>query len=315
MLPQDAVPLRRSAASQAPRADSYNEPSRMDAQPKEAMVAVEMRPMPDPATFARMSTAELRAAFLIEDLFEPGKLKYFYSHADRAVIGAVVPGRETILLRSSRGLAAGCFTERRELGAINIGGAGLIDVGGQKISVAKKEVLYIGQGRRDIGFSSLDSENPAQFYFVSYPAHTSHPVAKAGKAQAEAAEMGSTAEANRRTIHKLIHPAGIRSCQLTMGFTELAGGSVWNTLPAHTHRRRSEIYLYFDLPEEGVVVHCMGEPRETRHIIVRNRQAVVAPSWSMHFGAGSTSYSFVWAMGGENQEFADMDMVAMNELR
>ncbi len=285
-----------------------------DPQKEEAMITLVMRHPPDPAAFARMTTTELRDAFLIEDLFVLGKVKYVFSHVDRAVIGAAVPVRAAVPLRPCTQLASEYFTQRRELGVINIGGAGLIRVDGQAICLAMKEALYIGRGNREITFSSVDSGHPAQFYFVSYPAHTDHPCAKTDKAQAQSMEMGSSPGANRRTIHRLIQPAGVQSCQLTMGFTELAEGSVWNTLPPHTHSRRSEIYLYFDLPEDGVVLHCMGEPWETRHILVRDHQAVVSPDWSVHFGAGSTNYSFVWAMGGENQEFTDMDVVPTNNL-
>lgn len=279
------------------------------------MTSVEMRHPPDPASAARMSTMELREAFLVEHLFVPGTVKYVYSRIDRAVIGAAVPVGETIKLESCRELAAEYFTQRRELGVINIGGAGRIRAGVQEFELSNKEALYIGKGNREIALSSSDSGNPAQFYFVSYPAHAEHPCAKAGKAQAQSLELGSAAEGNRRTIHRLIQPGALQSCQLTMGFTELAAGSVWNTMPVHTHSRRSEIYLYFDLIESGIVVHCMGEPRETRHLLVRDRQAVLSPDWSVHFGAGTSNYSFVWAMGGENQDFADQDMVPMNELR
>jgi 4-deoxy-L-threo-5-hexosulose-uronate ketol-isomerase len=274
----------------------------------------EKRYPPDPAAFARMNTAEMRQAFLLEGLIVPGDVRYVYSNIDRAVIGAAVPGGGTLMLQSSKELAAEYFTERREIGVINIGGPGRIHVSSQEFHLEKKEALYVGRGNREIGFSSIDSVNPAQFYFVSYPAHVVHPCAKLGKAQAEANELGNAAAANRRTIFKLIYPGSVKSCQLVMGYTELAEGSVWNSVPAHTHARRSEVYMYFDLPENGVVIHCMGEPRETRHLVVRNRQAVVSPSWSAHFGAGTTNYSFVWTMGGENQEFTDMDMVPMEDL-
>jgi 4-deoxy-L-threo-5-hexosulose-uronate ketol-isomerase len=272
---------------------------------------VEMRHPPDPAAFARMNTAEMRATFLAEQLFLPGKIKMMYAHVDRAVLGAAVPGHEAIRIPAPRELAAEYFAQRRELGVINIGGAGAVCVDGQEFCLENREALYIGRGSCEISFQSKECERPAQFYFVSYPAHAVYPCVKIGRREGHAADLGTTAESNRRTIYRLIHPAGIKSCQLTMGFTELSEGSVWNTMPAHTHGRRSEIYLYFDLPENGLVVHCMGEPRETRHILVRNREVIVSPNWSMHFGAGTASYSFVWAMGGENQEFTDMDMVGL----
>jgi 4-deoxy-L-threo-5-hexosulose-uronate ketol-isomerase len=277
-------------------------------------ITQEMRHPPDPATFARMTTSEMRQAFLLEDLFEAGKVKYHYSYIDRAVIGGVVPLHGTLMLQTCRELAAEFFTQRRELGVINIGGPGRIRVCSQEFSVEKKEALYIGSGNPEVGFRSSDAGNPARFYFVSYPAHAAHPCAKIGKAQAESTDLGNPEHANRRTIHKLIHPEGIKSCQLCMGFTEIASGSVWNTMPAHTHPRRSEIYMYFDLQAGEVVIHSMGEPAETRHIVMRDEQVVISPCWSVHAGVGTSNYSFVWAMGGENQEFSDMDLVAMDSL-
>ena len=269
---------------------------------------------PDPGTFSRMNTAEIRKAFLIDELFVPGQVRYIHAGADRAVVGAALPGEIPLRLESCPELGAAYFTERRELGVINIGGPGRIRIGGHETSLEPKEALYVGRGNPEIAFSSVEPRNPAAFYFVSYPAHAVHPCARAGAGDIQSTGLGSCTGSNRRTIHKVIHPEGIQSCQLTMGFTELAEGSVWNTMPAHTHRRRSEIYLYFDLPDDGVVVHCMGEPQGTRHLIVRNRQAVISPPWSIHFGAGTTNYSFVWAMGGENQEFADVDVVPMEVL-
>jgi 4-deoxy-L-threo-5-hexosulose-uronate ketol-isomerase len=275
---------------------------------------LELRDLPGPAGFSSMKTAELRAAFLIEDLFVSGEIRMLCWQSDRAIIGAAVPGRKAIPLPNPKELAAAHFTQRRELGIVNIGRAGCVRMGPNEIILKEREAVYIGRGTPDISFSSKDPANPAQFYFVSYPAHAAYPCAKIDEARMESAECGSDAGCNRRTIHKLIHPAGVASCQLTMGLTRLAEGSVWNTMPAHRHGRRSEIYLYFDLPKDGIVVHCMGEPKETRHIIMRNRQVVLSPSWSLHFGAGTTNYSFIWAMGGENQEFTDMDAVPMEEL-
>ena len=261
-----------------------------------------------------MKTAEIRAAFLIEDLFVPEQVKMLCWNVDRAVIGAAVPGGQPIPLPNSRELAAEYFTQRRELGVINIGDSGTVRVNDREFPLAKKEALYIGKENREILFSSADFRNPAQFYFVSYPAHAVLPCAKVDGARIKSEELGSAATANRRTIHRLIHPEGVASCQLTMGLTELAHGSVWNTMPPHRHGRRSEIYLYLDLPEDGLIVHCMGLPQETRNVMVRDRQVVVSPSWSMHFGVGTTNYSFVWAMGGENQEFSDMDVVPINSI-
>jgi 4-deoxy-L-threo-5-hexosulose-uronate ketol-isomerase len=269
---------------------------------------------PDPEGFSRMTTAEIRKTFLLTDLFVPGRIQYHITHADRAVVGAAVPTGDPLILECCRELAAEYFAERREVGVFNLGGEGRVSAGGQEICLRNQEALYIGCGTRDIAFRSSDAARPAQFYFVSYPAPRRHPSVKIGKEQIASAAMGTQALANRRTIHKLIHPAAIPTSQLTMGYTVLEEGSIWNTMPAHTHARRTEIYLYFDLPADGVVVHSMGEPQETRHLVVRDRQVVVSPSWSVHFGAGTTRYSFVWSMGGENQEFADMDAIPMDRL-
>lgn len=271
--------------------------------------------LPDPAGFARLNSAGIRAAMLVQDLFVPGRTQLHCSNLDRAVVGAAIPTTSPLVLPNPAGLAAEFLTQRREVGVINIGGAGEIDADGQRFAVANREALYIGKGKRSIVFSSLDSRQPAQFYLVSYPAHAAYPCVKIGRSEAESQELGSLSSANRRTIHRLIRPGAVASCQLVMGYTELAEGCVWNTMPAHTHARRSEIYLYFDLPQNQIVLHCAGEPRETRHIVVRDRQAVLSPAWSLHCGAGTASYSFVWSMGGENQEFGDMDAVSNDELR
>jgi 4-deoxy-L-threo-5-hexosulose-uronate ketol-isomerase len=269
---------------------------------------------PDPENFSRMTTAEMRRAFLVTDLFVPGSIQYRMTHADRCVIGAALPASVPLVLETCRELAAEYFAERREIGIFNLGGDGRVAAGGNETCLKYQEALYIGCGTRDISFLSSDAAHPAQFYFVSYPAHRKLPAIRIGKEQAVSAAMGTQASANRRTIHKLIHPDAVATCQLTMGFTVLEEGSVWNTMPAHTHARRTEIYLYFDLAGDSVVVHSMGEPQQTRHLIVRDRQVVVSPSWSVHFGAGTARYSFVWSMGGENQEFADMDVVPMHVL-
>ncbi len=269
---------------------------------------------PDPETFSRMTTAEMRRSFLVTDLFVPGRIQYRMAHADRAVIGAAVPATAPLALETCRELAAEYFAERREIGIFNLGGDGRVTAGGTETCVRNLEALYIGCGTRGISFVSSDAARPAEFYFVSYPAHRKLPTVKIGKEQIASAAMGTQVSANRRTIHKLIHRGAVDTCQLTMGFTVLEEGSVWNTMPAHTHARRTEIYLYFDLAADSVIVHSMGEPQQTRHLIVRDRQVVVSPSWSVHFGAGTSRYSFVWAMGGENREFADMDAVPMDVL-
>jgi 4-deoxy-L-threo-5-hexosulose-uronate ketol-isomerase len=269
---------------------------------------------PDPDSYMRQTTEETRRTFLIEDLFTPAELAMVYYDVDRAVIGTAVPWKKPLALESRKELASKYFTERRELGVINVGGAGSVEVGDQKYDLGNKDVMYVGRGNEKVVFHSASLDKPAAFYFVSYPAHTEHPVRRMTKAEAEAVRLGSKEGANERTIYKCIQPSIMPTCQLVMGFTELAPGSVWNTMPVHTHDRRSEVYMYFDIPAEGVVLHCVGRPEETRHVVVRNRQIVVSPSWSIHCGVGTVNYTFVWAMGGENQEFADMDAVPMARL-
>ncbi len=267
--------------------------------------------LPDSASFARMNTADIRRVFLLEDLCEAGCIKLFHTAIDRAIVGTALPRGGTLNLEAPAELASEYFTQRRELGVINIGGAGFIRIDGQEYRLAHRDGLYVGRGSRQVEFGSSDA---ALFYFVSYPAHASHPVKLICKQETESAGVGSPGTSSRRTINKYIRPPAVESCQLTMGLTELDGACVWNTMPAHVHPRRSEIYFYFDLPEDAVVCHLMGEPTETRHILVRNRQAVLSPGWSIHCGAGTAPYSFIWAMGGENREFADMDVIPMGRL-
>jgi 4-deoxy-L-threo-5-hexosulose-uronate ketol-isomerase len=271
-------------------------------------------PAIDPIRTKSLTTSELREAFLLADLFQSDVVKLVYSEIDRAVVGAAVPVREKLPLQTSKELAADYFAQRREIGVINIGGMGGIKVDRTEYSMANRDVLYIGRGSREIEFSSVDPKDPARFYLVSLPAHQSYPARHAKRDAAEPVRLGSQAEANQRVIYKCIHPQGIQSCQLVMGFTDLAEGSVWNTMAAHTHERRSEVYMYFDLEGDALVLHLMGQGHETRHIVVRNGQAVISPSWSLHAGAGTRNYSFVWAMGGENQEFGDMDGIRMDDL-
>ncbi len=275
---------------------------------------MEVRYAPDPRRFERMNTAEVRQSFLVDDLFVPGELKLVYSDIDRLVIGSALPTTTPLSLEAGPELAADYFAQRREIGAFNIGGPGGVRVDGQEYPVANKEIVYIGRGSQVIELSTLNANNPARFYLISLPAHTSYPTQHAGLEVADPVHLGSQAEANRRTIYKYIHPQGIQSCQLVMGFTELAEGSVWNTMAAHTHERRSEVYMYFDLEGDALVFHFMGQPHETRHIVVREGQAVISPSWSIHAGAGTSNYCFVWAMGGENQDFGDMDAIGMEEI-
>jgi 4-deoxy-L-threo-5-hexosulose-uronate ketol-isomerase len=265
--------------------------------------------------FERMTTQELRGTFLLESLFQTGEIRTVYWETDRAVIGAAVPTTVPLALETTRELAAEFFCQRRELGVLNLGAAGKITVDGTTHGVGPLDCLYIGRGSREIAFSSDDAGSPARFYLMSYPAHATYPVTLARQSDANRIKLGSSATANERTIFQYIHEKGIRSCQLVMGLTRLEPGSVWNTMPAHTHSRRSEVYLYFDVAPDAAVAHFMGPGDETRHLIVHNGQAVLSPIWSIHSGCGTQAYSFVWAMGGENQAFPDMDAVSISDLR
>jgi 4-deoxy-L-threo-5-hexosulose-uronate ketol-isomerase len=262
-----------------------------------------------------MKTAELREAFLIEDLFKTDAIKLAYSENDRAVIGSVVPVKDKLFLQTSKELAATYFAERRELGVLNVGGAGQIAVEKDVFKLANRDMLYIGRGAKEISFSSEKASEPAAFFILSFPAHQSYPTKLMRFSEAATVRLGSAEAANRRTIYQYIHPGGIPSCQLVMGFTQLETGAVWNTMPPHAHHRRMEVYMYFDLPENARVFHFMGRPDETRHLVIANRQAVISPSWSIHCGAGTGAYAFCWGMGGENQAFEDMDAVSIEELR
>jgi 4-deoxy-L-threo-5-hexosulose-uronate ketol-isomerase len=268
----------------------------------------------DAIRYPRMTTEELRAAFLVDALFEPGRICLAYVDLDRTVIGSAVPLAEPLMLATEPELRANYFTERRELGILNIGGTGTVEVDGAVHELANLDALYVGRGSEVIAFSSRDASAPAEFYLLSYPAHTSYPVAKVEPHAVEPTVLGSTETANLRKITRLIHLDGARSCQLVMGFTQLTAGSVWNTMPPHTHMRRSEVYLYFNLQPAARVVHMMGPARETRHIVVANKQVVISPGWSIHAGVGTSSYSFCWGMGGENQVYSDMDPLAIADL-
>ncbi len=277
---------------------------------------MDVRYSADPKGFKTMTTGDLRKSYLIDTLFQMDKVPMVYSDIDRSITGSVVPVKNELKLTAEKKeMAAEYFTERREIGIINIGGEGIIDADGKAYTLQYKDALYIGRGVKNILFKSAKSTQPARFYFVSYPAHKEFPVSLIPFSNALQSKLGSQFDANKRIINKLILPGKAQSCQLVMGLTELEEGSVWNTMPSHTHQRRSEVYMYFNIPPEALVVHIMGQPDETRHIIMHNEQAVLNPSWSIHSGVGTRNYSFIWAMGGENQEFDDMDGVAVNELR
>jgi len=262
-----------------------------------------------------MTTQELRSLFLITSLFEHDAVPMVYSDIDRSITGSAVPVKGPLTLVSSKKeMAADYFCERREVGVINIGASGTVTVDGAAMTLGTNDALYIGRGAKEVVFTSASAADPACFYFVSYPAHTAYPTTLIKEADAEHVALGNVNDANKRTINKYILPSLVKSCQLVMGLTTLEAGSVWNTMPVHTHQRRSEVYMYFNLPENAAVFHLMGEPSETRHIVLRNRQAVLSPSWSIHSGVATQNYSFIWAMGGENQVFDDMDGVKMTDI-
>jgi 4-deoxy-L-threo-5-hexosulose-uronate ketol-isomerase len=261
-----------------------------------------------------MSTAELRGAFLVERLFEPGAVNLTLTDLDRAVVGAAVPTTAPLELPTIDKLRCEFLCQRRELGILNIGASGTVDVDGDAHALAPLDCLYVGLGSRNIRFASDHGQDPAQFYLLSYPAHHAYPTTLIRLADANPIEVGDAALANCRTIHQYIHEGGARSCQLVMGYTQLKPGSVWNTMPCHTHQRRSEIYLYFNLLPGHQALHIMGEPQATRTIWVPDRAAVLSPPWSIHSAVGTSPYSFAWGMGGENQRFDDMDPVAVCDL-
>jgi 4-deoxy-L-threo-5-hexosulose-uronate ketol-isomerase len=271
--------------------------------------------MADPLRFPTMTTAQLRDTFLIESLYESGKLHQAYVDLDRAVVGIAAPLAIPISLVADEQLRAKYFTERRELGALNIGGSGTIRADGKTYSLENLDCLYIGRGTKEIELASTNPDSPAVFYLLSYPAHASYPTTLVRKSQASPVELGSDETCNRRTVCKYIYLDGAQSCQLVMGVTHLHPGNAWNTMPAHTHMRRSEIYMYFNLADNARVFHLMGPATETRHIVMKNRDVVVSPGWSIHAGMGTQAYSFCWGMGGENQDYADIDPVPLESLR
>ncbi|KEQ26418.1 MULTISPECIES: 5-dehydro-4-deoxy-D-glucuronate isomerase [Paenibacillus] len=277
---------------------------------------MEIRYATNPTETKTYDTERLRQEYLIEGLFVPGKLNLVYSHVDRFITGGAVPTTEPVLLEADKhDMGADYFLERREIGIINVGAQGIVTVDGTDYVLENKDGLYVGLGNKQVVFKSADAANPARFYLSSTPAHKNYPTQKVAISEAEPQHLGSITNSNERTIYKYIHLNGIQSCQLVMGMTLLKPGNMWNTMPCHTHNRRSEVYFYFDMPEDGVVFHLMGEPTETRHVVVRNEQAIISPSWSIHSGVGTSNYTFIWAMAGENQEFSDMDAVAMKDLK
>ena len=275
---------------------------------------METRHPTHPEDFEVYPTDRIRKEFLIQNLFTPGEIKLVYSFYDRMIVAGICP-QKPISLSVSKEMAADFFLQRREMGVINVGPEGTVIVDGESTRLGTHEGLYIGMGAKEVIFSSNDPLKPAHFYANSGPAHRPYPTRKVEMKDAETTALGSPREANLRTLRKYIQPQGVQSCQLVMGMTVLEPGSVWNSMPCHTHARRMEVYFYFNLPPEAVLFHFMGEPDETRHIVVRNEEAVISPSWSIHSGVATSSYAFIWGMLGENQSFADMDAVAMKELK
>lgn len=280
---------------------------------------MEVRPGANPVDVKTYDTARLRHDFLIENVFVPDEIKLTYSQIDRIIVGAATPVNKELKLEAGDELRAKYFLERRELGIINIGGNGTVTVDGKEYNFKYKDGMYIGMGSKDITFKSADPTNPAKFYLNSAPAHKTYPTVFIDPAKdilpENKKELGCLESANHRTINKYILPGQVESCQLEMGMTCLEPGSVWNTMPCHTHDRRMEVYLYFEVPEDAVVFHYMGEPTETRHIVMRNEEAVISPSWSIHSASATHAYTFIWGMVGENQDFDDMDDVDMKDLR
>lgn len=268
---------------------------------------MEIRFQNSPKETSTMNTQQLRENFLVQELMQPGNIKLVYSHFDRLIIGGVVPTTAAIALPNEGELKANFFLERREIGIINVGGKGTVTADGVAYEIDKLECVYLGKGTKDVSFSSTAAETPALFYLLSVPAHHTYPNQMMTKAEAAPVNLGDISTSNKRTIYKYIHNDGIQSCQLVMGLTVLEEGSVWNSVPPHTHTRRMEAYFYFNLDAAHRVMHFMGEPQETRHIVMANNEAVISAPWSMHFGVGTANYGFIWGMAGENKEFTDMD--------
>ena len=268
---------------------------------------------PDDSKF--YTTEEIRDHYLIEEVFVADEANFVYSHNDRIIAGGIMPVKGGVLLDAGKELGTEFFFQRREGGIINIGGAGKVKLDGEVLDMNQYDGLYIGKGTKDVEFMSVDGENPAKFYFNSAPAHHGYPTKIITLEKAKKVHLGSVENLNKRTINQYVHPDVVESCQLVMGMTNLEAGSVWNTMPCHTHERRMEVYFYFNLTENDKVFHMMGQPQETRHIVVSNEQAIISPSWSIHSGVATGKYTFIWGMCGENIEFTDMDHVDMKDLR
>ncbi|AOF94074.1 5-dehydro-4-deoxy-D-glucuronate isomerase [Sinorhizobium sp. RAC02] len=278
-------------------------------------ISVSVRQVVGPQDAARRDTQGLRDGFVIEALFRPGEINLTYSHLDRMIVGGIAPLSEALVIDRVAETGTEQFLERREVAVVNIGGAGTVGVGGKDYALGFQEAVYIGMGEGPLAFSSHNSDEPALFYFLSAPAHRVCPTVHITREMAKKVVLGSAEESNARTINQYVHPDVCESCQLLVGLTMFEPGSVWNTMPAHVHDRRMEVYLYFGMQEATRIFHFLGEPGETRHVVLKNHEAVLSPGWSIHSGAGTGRYAFIWAMAGDNMSFTDMDKVPMEALR
>jgi 4-deoxy-L-threo-5-hexosulose-uronate ketol-isomerase len=282
---------------------------------KDTYMKTELRYAANPKDVKNYDTERLRSEFLISRIFEPDEIILVYSLYDRYVVGGAMPVKRELKVESPDELKSGQFLERREMGIINVGGDAIVTAGGKKWQLGYKEALYLGRGTENVSFSSVDNAKPAKLYINSAPAHHTYPSAKVTKAEAEIAELGTAEASNHRVVNKLIVNSVIPTCQLQMGMTELKTGSVWNTMPVHTHNRRMEAYFYFEVPDKQAICHFMGDPDETRHIWMKNEQAILSPSWSIHSAAGTSNYTFIWGMAGENLDYGDMDIRQPDTLK
>lgn len=275
---------------------------------------MEIRYSADIVRYKTMTNAELRETFVIDNLFTPDAVPITYSDIDRGVIGSAVPVTKTLTVPKHKDLASDYFAQRREVGIINIGGAGMVSVDGTEYPMNNMDSLYVGRGSKDLEFNSTDGANPAKYYFVSYPAHKAYPTTHIPKSKANQLKLGDNLTSNKRIIFQPIHPDILQTCQIVMGFTILEPGNVWNTFPPHTHKRRSEFYMYFNMEPDARVFHFMGEEDNMRPMILKSGEVALSPIWSMHCGAGTSAYTFIWSMGGENQVFDDMDHIKPTDI-
>lgn len=276
---------------------------------------MEIRYANHPEDSKKYNTSELRDHYLVEKVFEANEVKLTYSHVDRIIFGGAMPVDRELTLEAGKEMGVEFFLQRREMGIINVGGDGIVTLDGVVYELNSKDGLYIGMGTKEIKFATKNAENPAKFYINSVPAHHSYETVKININEANPVKLGDNATLNKRTIYQYVHPNVCKSCQLLMGLTMLEPSNAWNTMPCHTHERRMEVYFYFDMAEDTRVFHLMGEVDETRHLVVKNEEAIISPSWSIHSGVGTSNYTFIWGMCGENQTFDDMDAVKMEELR